>query len=69
MTHQDAGYESERSPAQLLTIDEVAAELAVSRDTVYRVVAREVPTFRVGTRLRFRAADLDDYVERNRTSA
>lgn len=66
MPHDDALYEPGRSASQLLSINEVGELLGVSRDTVYRVVAREVPTYRVGERLRFRASDLDAYVERNR---
>ncbi len=68
MPHQDATYEAGRSADRLLSINEVADRLSISRDTVYRVIAREVPTYRVGERTRFRAADLDDYVERNRAS-
>ncbi len=68
MTHQDAQYKPGESASQLLSINEVGALLGVSRDTVYRVIAREVPTYRVGERLRFRAEDVDEYVERNRAS-
>jgi putative molybdopterin biosynthesis protein len=52
---------------RLLTINEIADRLAISRDTVYRVLVREIPSYRVGERLRFKASDVDAYVERNRT--
>ena len=67
MSHQDAQYKPVLTASQLLSINEVADRLAISRDTVYRMIAREVPSYRVGERLRFRASDVDAYIERNRT--
>lgn len=47
-----------------LTVDDVAAHLQVSRDTVYRWVdKRGMPVYRVGRTLRFRMADVDRWVE------
>lgn len=43
-----------------LTVDEVAKILRVSRQTIY-VLCREgkLPHFKVGTKLRFKKADID----------
>jgi excisionase family DNA binding protein len=54
----------------LYTVDDVAALLAVSRKTVYRLTRRgELVPSRVGERLRFRPSEIDDYLERNRIGA
>lgn len=46
-----------RRPAgQLLTVNQVAALLAVSRTTVYRLCAQGCPVLRVGYHLRFEQA-------------
>jgi excisionase family DNA binding protein len=68
MSHEDAQYKPGESASQLLSINEVTDRLAISRDTFYRVIAREVPTYRVGQRIRVRASDLDAYVEAHRES-
>lgn len=50
----------------LFTVDDLCAYLRVSRRQVYKLVAEgELRTVRVGERLRFRPADVDDYLERN----
>jgi excisionase family DNA binding protein len=67
--HEKAPYDGSRT-LQLLTINDVASQLATSRDSVYRLVrSGELPSFRVGERLRFRQEDLDSYLERNREPA
>ena len=51
----------------LLTVRGVCDVLRVSKQTVYRLTARgELPSTRVGDRLRFAPADIREYVERNR---
>jgi excisionase family DNA binding protein len=62
-------YGEDRSP--LLSVNEVAGLLGVTRGTIYRRLIRdgELPAYRVGERLRFRPADVDAYLERNRTTA
>ncbi len=59
----------EGSPAngRLLSIDDVAGLLNVSRKTVYRLISRgELPAMRVGERLRFRPSEIHEYLERRR---
>lgn len=47
----------------LLTVAEVAAELRVSKMTVYRLTNdRELPSVRIGRSVRVRRADLDAYL-------
>jgi excisionase family DNA binding protein len=65
-THEATGYGA-RPTERLLTINDVADRLAISRDTVYRLVRSGALTpLRVGERLRFRVGDLEDYLERGR---
>jgi excisionase family DNA binding protein len=48
-----------------LTVNQLAGRLAISRDTVYRLVrAGKLPTVRVGERIRFRSEDVDAYLDR-----
>ena len=57
-------------PERLLRINDVADRLAVSRDTVYRLVrSGELVALRVGERLRFRVSDLEDYLQRGKEQA
>ena len=61
------GEKGNSAPGRLMTVDEVAAMLGVSRPTVYRLVRRRhLPASRVGERLRFRPAHIDDYVDSRR---
>lgn len=50
----------------LLTPDEVASLLQISRKSVYRLAAQTLPAIRIGGLLRFRPADLVAYIERQR---
>jgi len=55
------------SAPPLLTLEEVAAFLRVSKTSVYRLVERrELPFCRVGRNLRFRPKDLEAYLEARR---
>lgn len=48
---------------QLLTIEETAAELKLSKAHLYREVRNNnIPYIRLGRLLRFRRSDLSDYV-------
>jgi excisionase family DNA binding protein len=51
-----------------LTVDEVAKILRVSRQTIY-VLCREgkLPHFKVGTKLRFKKADIDALTNTTKT--
>jgi excisionase family DNA binding protein len=63
--HQASSYDADTT-SRLLTINDVAFRLAISRDSVYRLVRTGglVP-LKVGSRLRFRIADVEEYVARN----
>lgn len=54
----------------LLTAADIEAELRISRATVNRLVRRgSLSAVRVGGRLRFTAADVDRFLERQREGA
>ena len=54
----------------LLTIDEVAAVLRVSKTSVYRLVERrELPFCRVGRSLRFTHDDIETYLQARRVES
>jgi excisionase family DNA binding protein len=54
------------SPNQpLLTVDDLRQTLRIGRTQVYELIRRgELPTVRVGARIRFRPEDVDAYLER-----
>lgn len=67
-THGSTTYAAPRMP--LMTVNEVATLLGVSRGVIYRLVARsELQPYRVGARLRFRPEDVDEYLERTRETS
>jgi excisionase family DNA binding protein len=68
VSHGTTGYESGRSTLEpLLTLGAVCNLLAVSKQTVYRLVQRgELKPTRVGDRLRFVPEDVRDYLDRQR---
>ena len=50
----------------LLTVNELARDLGISRWSAYRLVrSGDVRAVRVGERIRFRPADIDAYLERD----
>ena len=54
----------------LMTIDEVAAYLRLSKDTVYRMAqSGKIPASKVGTQWRFRQSDVDAWLEQNKNVA
>jgi excisionase family DNA binding protein len=63
--HTKPEYGGAKTP--LLTINDVAHQLAISRDSVYRLIrSGAFSPIRVGERLRFRQEDIEDYLERRR---
>ena len=51
----------------LMTIEEVASYLRLSKDTVYRMVQKgRIPASKVGTQWRFRRADVDQWLDKNK---
>jgi excisionase family DNA binding protein len=63
------GNETNTAP-RLITVNDAARYLAVSVSTLYGwVYQRRIPFVKVGRALRFEMADLDRFVERNRTQA
>ena len=63
--HVNSEYDGARTP--LLTINDVARQLAISRDSVYRLIrSGSLCPIRVGERIRFRQEEIDAYLERRR---
>ena len=57
---------SDISSIAFLTIAEVAAQMRVSKMTVYRLVhAGELPATRVGRSFRVTASDVDEYLRKS----
>ena len=51
----------------LMTLEEVAAYLRLSKDTVYRMAqAGKIPASKVGTQWRFRGSEVDAWLEDNK---
>lgn len=49
---------------RLLTLDDLAGYLSVSRRTVYRLLeGNSIPAYRVGGQVRFRREDIDKWLE------
>jgi excisionase family DNA binding protein len=49
----------------VMTLEEVAAYLKVHSSTVYRLVKRkQLPAIRIGSKFRFRTADIDEWITR-----
>ena len=55
-------------PNRLLTAEEVADILNVSRSKAYRMMRlKEIPTITIGKNVRVSNEDLDEYINSNRT--
>ena len=66
MSETPTKFERDGRPTAVLDAHEAAAYLAVSRDTLRRMVQRgDLPHTRVGVALRFRVADLDAFLNKN----
>ena len=51
----------------LMTLEEVASYLRLSKDTVYRMAsAGKLPASKVGSQWRFRKVDVDLWLEKNK---
>jgi excisionase family DNA binding protein len=49
-----------------LSVQEVAAHLGVSRETIYAwIKAKQMPAHRVGRHWKFKKGEVDDWVRRN----
>ena len=58
-----------RADEPLLSVQQVAEALSVSRLTIYRLIERRVlPAFRVARRLRFLPSDVAGYLEAVKTA-
>lgn len=59
-----------RAPDDLLSVDDVAERLLLSRAAVYRLVARrDLPCYRLPGGFRFKADDVDAFLESRRSEA
>jgi excisionase family DNA binding protein len=66
----DYGVGETDATSRLLRVNDVAHLLAVSRDTVYRLVRTgDIVPLKVGSRLRFRVSDVEEYLARNTTAS
>ncbi len=64
-----AHNEAKRHQSPLLTVNETAEYLSVSRSTIYRLVERaEVPSHKVGGQIRFDRDELRSYIHREEQS-
>jgi len=62
--HRKATYSA------FLTTEEVLSCLKVNPRTIYRLIKTgELPAIRIGRQWRFRRADLEEWIDRQRTSA
>jgi excisionase family DNA binding protein len=61
---------SKATYSAFLTTEEVLSCLKVNPRTIYRLIKTgELPAIRIGRQWRFRRADLDEWIDRQRTSA
>jgi excisionase family DNA binding protein len=61
---------SKATNSAFLTTEEVLACLRVTPRTIYRLIKTgELPAIRIGRQWRFRRADLDEWIDRQRTAA
>ena len=61
---------SKASKSAYLTTGEVLGCLKVNPRTIYRLIKTgELPAIRIGRQWRFRRADLDEWIDRQRTAA
>ena len=61
---------SRASKSAFLTTEEVLGCLKVDPRTIYRLIKTgELPAIRIGRQWRFRRADLDEWIDRQRTAA
>lgn len=61
---------SESTTEPMLTINEVAERLSISRNTVYRLISKgHLRPVTVSERQRFSAAELQRYIDRNTRQA
>jgi excisionase family DNA binding protein len=61
---------SEGNHSAFLTTEEVLDCLKVNPRTIYRLIkSGELPAVRIGRQWRFRRSDLDEWIDRQRTTA
>ncbi len=54
---------------KLLTIEEVASWLRLSKDSVYRLTQEaKIPAFKVGNQWRFRKSEIEAWLDKNKNS-
>lgn len=59
-----------RRMEKLMTLEEVADYLRLSKDTVYRMAnSGKIPASKVGNQWRFRKEDVDQWLEKNKNIA
>ncbi len=64
---KDRNYQEKEIIETLMTLEEVAVFLRLSKDTVYRMVqAGKIPASKVGTQWRFRREEVDEWLGKNK---
>ena len=59
----------ETKPEDVLTIEELAVYLKVSKSTLYKIVRQgDIPSQKVGRHWRFRKKAIDNWLERTQTN-
>ncbi len=67
---QEAVVDKVRRMEKLMTLEEVADYLRLSKDTVYRMAnTGKIPASKVGNQWRFRKEDVDQWLEKNKNVA
>ena len=52
---------------ELLTIDELAKYLKISKHTIYKMLEKgEIPAFKIANQWRFKRSDIDEWIEKHR---
>jgi putative molybdopterin biosynthesis protein len=62
-------FQQEHTPMELLTAEDVAKQLKIKKYTVYELIKRkELPSSKVGKRIRVSQTDINQYLESRKTS-
>lgn len=62
--HKRATKKIKEAPKKWMSVTDVAAYLGISYVTVYRLVTEEkIPSFKIGKLWKFKASDLDKWIE------
>ena len=67
MAREQEGTREREGVKEFYTVEELAERLQLTRMTIYRLVKRgEIPYYQIGRSKRFRAGDVEEFLERCR---